>query len=408
MKAKRLLLSVFTLFASAIVWADVEINEANFPDENFRSWVLSYYGADGMLTNDEITGRIFIDVRLKSIQSLKGIEYFTALTSLSCDENRLTALDVSKNTALTDLSCYGNQLTALDVSGCTALQSLICSDNQLTTLDVSGCTALTSLDCYYNQLTALDVSKNTALELLWCYSNQLTTLDVSKNTALTMLGCSDNQLTALDVSGCTALTMLGCSDNLLTELDVSGCTALTYLDCSDNQLTTLDVSKNTALEYLGCGQNQLPTLDVSMNTALWNLDCGQNQLTTLDLSKNTALTDLACYSNRIKGDGMDALVERLPTVSSGGMFVIGNENEQNVMTTVQVAVAKAKGWTPLYCDENWDWLEYAGSDPDGIRKIVSSPVRNGGEWYDLGGRRIVGRPTAKGIYIRDSRKVVIK
>jgi hypothetical protein len=118
------------------------------------------------------------------------------ITYLDCNDNQLTALDVSKNTALRELHCNANQLTALDVSKNTALTGLDCSNNQLTALDVSKNTALTGLDCSNNQLTALDVSKNTALQSLNCNNNQLTALNVSKNTALMHLDCRDNQLDA--------------------------------------------------------------------------------------------------------------------------------------------------------------------------------------------------------------------
>ena len=94
----------------------------------------------------------------------------------------------------TYFDCQNNQLTALDVSQNTALENLWCTDNQLTTLDVSKNTALTGLYCYNNPLTALDVSKNTALTVLDCYNNQLTALDVSQNTALTWLSCTGNQI----------------------------------------------------------------------------------------------------------------------------------------------------------------------------------------------------------------------
>ena len=278
--------------------ADIEINEFTFPDENFRSWIENtFYGADGNLTENEISIVTSIEVDGRGITNLKGIEYFTALKELSCSYNQLTALDVSNNTALTDLCCYENQLTSLDVSKNTALTWLWCSDNQLTALDVSNNTALMELDCYENQLTSLDVSKNTALTWLYCHSNQLTTLDVSNNTALTELICSNNQLTALDVSNNTALTELRCDENQLTTLDVSNNTVLKKLNCSQNQLTTLDVSNNTALTDLRCDENQLTTLDVSNNTALTDLRCGDNQLTTLDVSNNTVLKELYCYAN---------------------------------------------------------------------------------------------------------------
>ena len=281
----------------------IAINETNFPDENFRNWILSQsYGNDGVLTEAEINDVTEIDVSvtyssLGTISSLKGIEYFTALKYLSCENNQLTTLDVSKNTALTGLYCSSNQLTALDVSKNTTLTKLDCSSNQLTALDVSKNTALTVLNCIFNQLTAIDVSQNTVMTDLWCSSNQLTSLDVSKNIALKVLLCSNNQLTALNVSGCIALTGLGCSSNQLTSLDVSGCIALTELHCSDNQ---------------------------------------------------------------IKGAAMDAFVESLSTVRSGSLYVIAKENEQNVMTTTQVAAAKAKGWIAYLGDDFEGWGEYQG------------------------------------------------
>ena len=287
----------------------------------------------------------------------------TALTYLRCYNNQLTVLDVSKNTALTYLWCYNNQLTALDVSKNTALTDLSCTDNQLTVLDVSKNTALTTLYCYNNQLTALDVSKNTALTYLYCSENQLTALDVSKNTALTNLDCYNNQLTTLDVSKNTALTSLYCYNNQLTALDVSKNTALTNLDCYNNQLTALDVSKNTTLTNLDCYNNQLTALDVSKNTALTSLECNYNQLTTLDVSKNTTLTELYCYNNQIKGAQMDALVNSLPTISSGEFHVFNSSDnsERNVCTKTQVAIAKSKGWN-VYQFNGTAWPEYEGSD----------------------------------------------
>ena len=284
--------------AIAVQSAGVAIDNTNFPDANFCSFVASSFDEDNdnYLSDTEINAAENINCAKKGISDLTGISHFTALKSLKCFNNQLTSLDVSKNTALTYLDCDWNQLTSLDVSKNVALTKLSCWGNSLTKLDVSNNTALIHLDCGRNQLTTLDVSKNTALTYLDCRSNQLTALDVSNNTALTDLACRSNQLTALDVSNNTALTYLNCYDNQLTSLDVSNNTALTYLDCYDNQLTALDVSNNTALTKLNCYDNQLTALDVSKNTALTDLDCRNNQLTSLDIS-NTDMSGLDCDSN---------------------------------------------------------------------------------------------------------------
>ncbi len=65
----------------------------------------------------------------KGIESLKGIEHFTGLTTLDCSYNKLSSFDVSKNSALTELYCTGNLLTALDVSKNIALTNLNCTNN---------------------------------------------------------------------------------------------------------------------------------------------------------------------------------------------------------------------------------------------------------------------------------------
>ena len=237
--------------------ADVAIDPTNFPDENFRAYVAKNFDTDNddRLTPAELAAVKSMRLIRRSIGDLKGIEHFTALTKLLCQNNQLTSLDVSKNTALEEL------------------------------------------DCGDNQLTSLDVSANTALKQLYCMNNPLTALDVSANTALTDLNCINTQRASLDVSKNTSLTSLLCGENLLTSLDVSANTALTSLLCAKNQLASLDVSKNTALEELSCWGNQLTSLDVSANTALKDLDCGQNQLTSLDLSANPKLSFSHCSTN---------------------------------------------------------------------------------------------------------------
>ena len=174
------------------------------PDDNFEAYLEANGMGNGIANDDSVTtsnivGITSLDVSSKAISDLTGIEDFASLSSLYCNDNQLTSLNVSNNTALTDLSCYQNSLTSLDVSNNTALTKLFCFSNPLSSLDVSNNTALTDLLCSLNQLTNLDVSNNTALTNLYCGGNQLTSLDVSQNTSLTTLYCNSNQLTCLNV-----------------------------------------------------------------------------------------------------------------------------------------------------------------------------------------------------------------
>ena len=254
------------LFGAIALSINVFAQNVNIPDANFKAYLV---GNTTINTNSDseiqvseanaFTGAIICPQL--SITDLTGIEAFTALTELYCNNSDLTSLNISQNIALTNLNCDENQLASLDVSQNTALIELNCRYNPLTSLDVSQNSALTYLNCTENQLTSLDVTQNTALLTLYCNHNYLTSLDVSQNTALINLGCSYNQLTLLDVSQNTVLTLLACFVNQLASLDVAQNTALNLLNCDFNQLTSLDIMQNTALLHLSCVDNQLTCLN---------------------------------------------------------------------------------------------------------------------------------------------------
>ena len=323
-----LVLALTLLPSMALAAEDVAINAANFPDKNFRTYISKVYDENNndILDANEIaavTELTFVDpdnssVRMANIASLKGIEYFTALTTLDCSEQKLTTLDVRANTNLTTLNC---------------------SENRLTSLDLSKNTALTTLNCSYNKLAALDVSKNTNLKDLICSENKLGRLNVSANTALTRLTCNDNQLIALLLGQNTALTTLACDSNRLTSLDVRGNTNLTKLYCGSNQLRTLDLSKNTQLTSLLCAKNQLTSLDLSATkvTKYESFDTNNNQYTlglkgddnTFELSELTKfgfdVTEASNWRNgTVKGTTL--------TVESGAETVFYRYNCGNSLT----------------------------------------------------------------------------
>lgn len=392
------------------------IDETNFPDATFRTWVKANCQTDGddYLTDDEIAAVTEINVASMDITDLKGVEYFTALKVLLCQGNSLTALDVTKNTELTRLACGYNQLTTLDVTKNTKLENFHCGKNQLTSLNVTKNTKLWRFVCTSNQLTKLDVTKNTALTEFRCNENKLTALDMTKLTKLELLECNANQLASLDLSKNTKLTNLYCGANQLTKIDVTSNIKLTDFSCGSNKLTSLNVSKNTALVSLACDKNKLTSIDLSKNTKLTELYCASNQLPALDVKNNTALTKISCYYNQINEAAMNKFVESLPKVeASKDIFVIVEDSKEgNVMNTEQVAAAKAKGWYARYFPGTDPgptdlWYYYSGSEPSGIEG-VNHEVITDSRYYTLDGKRIDGRPTQKGIYIKNGRKVVVK
>ena len=283
------------------------INATNFPDANFRNYLLGLY-PKGYITQTDVNNRTTMDVSGKSISNLQGIKYFTALKELRCYNNPMTSLDVSGLTALTYLDCAptdsytGTKLTSLNVSGCTNLETLLCYNTNISSLSVSNCTNLKKLDCHNcTRLTSLTVINKSSLNTLNC----------SNCTALTSLTCCNNALTTLNVTGCTALNTLKCyqNANLTAITGLADCKAITYLDCEDCQITSLPgINSMTNIATLLARNNKLTSLEVTYkskltnlrvngNTTLTALHCFNNDLTTLNVTGCTALSTLNCYSN---------------------------------------------------------------------------------------------------------------
>lgn len=74
---------------------------------------------------------------------------------------------------VTTLDCNNNSLTKLEVSGNSALKILHCGSNKLTTLDLSGCVVLGEVHCWLNQLSSLNFTANKDMYIVSCYENQL-------------------------------------------------------------------------------------------------------------------------------------------------------------------------------------------------------------------------------------------
>lgn len=110
----KLIKLFFTISAfSTVTLADVEINEDNFPDANFRNIVLEIdqnWNGNGILEDLEMRGVYYFSVSDSDISDLKGIEYFTSIVWLDCSGNKLSYLDVSKNTSLQELICQNNYI----------------------------------------------------------------------------------------------------------------------------------------------------------------------------------------------------------------------------------------------------------------------------------------------------------
>jgi hypothetical protein len=279
---KRILLSLL-LVTTLSSYAQYTL----IPDLNFEKALIAQNidsgVPDGKVLTSSINTLTDLTVPYGFIVSLTGIEDFVALQKLSCNNNQLVTLNISKNINLTDLDCQSNQLISIDLTKNINLTVLDCQSNQLISVDLTKNINLTVLHCESNLLNNLDVSKNSILTNLYCGSNKLTSLDVSLNISLIILYCDSNQLTSMNISKNINLTTFFSDKNQLTSMDLTKNIALTIFACSYNKLNTIDVAVNINLKLISCFTNQLKSLDVSKNINLINLYCGSNQLTSLNL-----------------------------------------------------------------------------------------------------------------------------
>ncbi len=265
---------------AAYASTNIDINESNFPDPEFRAYVEREFdtAADGVLSSDEITKANHMSLLGETkITDLTGIEHLTALKYLNAINTGITKIDVSNNLALQDLRLSYSGITSLDVSENSMLKNLNTSNTGI---------------------TSLDVSNNHALEELYTSNTGITSLDVSKNPALKALSTSNTGITKLDLRNNTALETLTTLNTKLTEIDVTKNPALKLLFISYTGITSLDVSNNPELEELIVSNTSITELDVSENPALARLSASRIGITSLDVSKNPALLYLnvnECY-----------------------------------------------------------------------------------------------------------------
>ena len=248
------------MFTGMAMAAETKIDEKNFPDEGFREYVSARADNDknGSLSDVEI--RNVTSMYLGGARNLKGIEFFTELRVLNCNNEKISGrVDLRKNTKLEEVNLYGNEeITSIDVSGCPELQTLYVDFSKICSLDVSKNPKLKELCCNYTQLQSLDLSNNGELVRLECVLTKIKSLDLSKNTKLRELNCAGNPITKLDLSKNVWLYKVYCNSCALTMLTIgSSHTDLYFLNCSMNNLQSLDLSQATELRQLFVYGNRL-------------------------------------------------------------------------------------------------------------------------------------------------------
>ena len=256
----------------------------NIPDPAFKAKLIQA-GYDtnnnGYIELVEAQAVTILGVNESGILSLEGIQSFTNLTTLYCQNNHdLSSLDVSNLSNLAYLDTSNCALTSLNVSGCVNLQVLTAWGNQLTTLDISMLGELREFMCDMNDITSIS---GNGLQNLWKFHisyNPISSVDLSNMPALQFFNCRYTDVSTLDLSVAPTITELMCAGTNITNLDLSVVPNLVSLECEDSPLTALDIS-NQQLYFLKAYDTDITSIDIS----------NQHQLVEFDVS-NTGISEL--------------------------------------------------------------------------------------------------------------------
>ncbi len=340
----------------------VLLDEAHFPDANFRSYLSGLYDGDqdGTLSEMELRGITALTTPSEEdgegiISDLTGVEYLAYLEQLTfgapvtmehldlsrtiklkkldAKYSQLASIDLSANLQLADLRLPADHLSSLHLPERNNIQTLWMGEFQGDAKELSKCTRLKkltweayapagtaidvslgldlgsypeleSLDLYMGDFTNVDVSRNPKLQTLKVQYLEQSSLDLSRNTelrSLQLLQKKDTATFSLNLSNNHKLEEICLKIPKLDSFSVSGKSNLKSLKVygGGENLQSLDLSSCTELETLTLQSLPLQTLNVSALASLKRLDLSLSLLEKLKLSGNEALKTLHIQSDNL-------------------------------------------------------------------------------------------------------------
>lgn len=394
----------------SIINTDINLLTAEYvPDDAFRSWINeNLAGGTGVYTAEQAAaydGEMVLDFEHK-IESLQGIEFFTSLKKLKCDDiialttmepiknlksleylmltfSKCTEFDLTSLTGLQEAYIMSNSACNADglkVAGMENLRVLYCNNNNLESLDLTGCSSLEELVCSYNKLTndKFILPASAPLSILSIHTNEaLGNLDLSSfKSTITLLSLGGTGYNELDVTGMTALEDLDIQECGMSEIKgLQDCINMKYLRIDYNNFEELDVTSLVNLEMLRGDFNKLRSIDLSNNSNILELSFQDNELSDISLDKLSKCWYINISQNRFER------VDLTPCEGIEQFFCNGNKLKELENKLVEIKVSKEYDVDRLngddfnsYCDEIGVYLysydgtgvfvhEFSGDEP---------------------------------------------
>lgn len=198
----------------AIAGSYVSIDKNNFPDDAFRTYVGSLANEDEQLSTTELAAITELDLSDLAIQSLKGIEFFTALTTLDVSDNNLETLELQDLKDLQDLDISGNHLVELDLSHNVELDRL---ETGIQTHELEAAFEDERYVVSLEDLFSDQVPEITLLTEDWTLDQEIGQLETTAISALQLA----TAITLPDLSSLTDEERAGIDERLVLDIDVT-------------------------------------------------------------------------------------------------------------------------------------------------------------------------------------------
>lgn len=363
------------------------INQNRFPDSQFRRVLNDMdFRCYGALTQEDINETDEMMADSYSIMDMAGIEYFTELEVLdiTCNMFVNNGIELSQNKRLKNLYIQCNNISGSDMDHFVANLPSV-TGGEIWVYDGRGNWPET------NEMTAEQVTA--AKQKGW-------TVKVydEKDTGNWVETNGFWRFSAERFPDANFRNWLIANKSWPSQgaIRVESAEATKNIQCPGKSISSLK-----GLEYF-------PNIE--------ELVCYGNNIEEIDLSGFEKLYYVDCSMNKINGSAMNKMIASLRTMpegKQGTLRVINRHNsnytEGNEMSINQVAAAKAKRWIP-YEYNGSKWVEYTG-----IEISIATDIDNGQmnsvkgqseEWFTIDGQKLSGKPTKKGVYIRNGKIVV--
>lgn len=321
-----------------IISQRIPINETNFPDATFRSWLSDQEQYGSYLETYEIFKRRTIDIEtsgnyvLKTVEDWTGLNYFRCLRRLFDQGGKTRILRFGTN-EFYHLKCYDNPV---GIQWGLTIASLPQAPSGKEAL-IEGFNATAAERNPLPTRTQLGNIKGKGFDFIVKNGSQTYSLNALQDYwPIDYAHFPDDAFR-------TYLYGTG-----------EGYDAVIY-DNENASITGFDIKNMNIADLTG----------IEGFKNITHLYCYQNKLSTLNLSQNSKLTLLYCYWNKIKSEGWDQFIANAPAVGTRldvYCYYPGSMENNEPPTYAQVAQAKAKK-IHFYQRVGYGWEEMSDTPP---------------------------------------------